>query len=260
LTAENSCNIHGLSLSANEDTDVAKKYTRKQLKKPDEFISFSMRAWDRLRRHASRVIVMVIVAVLITGGVWTWSYFANKRAAKATGILTHAFDIYNQTVVPMAGDLPPSDDGTPRFKTREAKLKAADKEFTKALDAAGGRLKLMTLLMRAGVRYEQGRYDDAAADYKQFLEDSDDHRFRFLAQEGLGYCYEAGKSLDKALEQFKKLPREGDRKWVSIYHEARILAKKGKKKEAAKLLQEVVDKASGSLVERASDQLALLEG
>lgn len=240
---------------------MVKKYTRKQLRKPDEFISISMRLWEVVRRHASRVVAMFVVAVLITGGVWTWSYFAEAKAAKATGTLSRAFDIYNQTVFPTVDKLPPAEDGIPRFRTRDGKLKAADKEFSKALDEAGGKLGAMTLLMRASVRFDQRRYKEALKDYQDFLSKSDDKGYRYLAQEGIAYCHEGQKALDKALSHFRKLPRDGERKWAALYHEARILAKQGKKKDAAKLLRQVIDKAlDKTLVNRASDHLAQLEG
>ena len=44
---------------------VKRKYTRKQLRQPDEFISFSMKVWEAIRNHASRVVVMGVVAILI---------------------------------------------------------------------------------------------------------------------------------------------------------------------------------------------------
>lgn len=203
---------------------------------------------------------MLVVAVLIVGGVWIWSYFANDRAITSTGVLSRSFEIYNQTVIPTSDKLPPAEDGIPRFKTKESKLKAADKEFSKTMEASGGSLESLALLMRAGVRFDQKRYDDAIKDYQQFLKQSDDTRFRYMAQEGLAYCYEARKSLDQALAEFRKLPRDGEKKWAAIYQEARILAKQGKKKEAAKLLRQVIDKApEKTLVNRASDHLAQLE-
>jgi tetratricopeptide (TPR) repeat protein len=236
---------------------VAKrKYTRKQLRQPDEFISFSMKAWGVVRDNAVRVIVMLVVAALIVAGVWTWTYFSDARAAKATGVLSKAFEIYNQTVVPMEA-LPPSEDGIPRFKTHKAKLEAAEKEFTQAVERSSGTLKGLALLMRAGVRYELGRYDKALEDYNQYLGHSGNKAFRFNAQEGVGYCHEARKEWDKALAAFRKLGGEGEQKWVAVYHEGRVLGRKGQKKEAADLLRQVISKAaSKALQERAGDQLA----
>lgn len=237
-----------------------RKYTRKQLRQPDEFISMSMKVWEVVRKHAPRVIVTIVVAVLVIAGVWTWSYFADARASKATGVMSRAFEIYNQTVFPMESKLPPSEDGLPRFKTERAKLEASEKEFTKAIDSSSGALKTLAVLMRAGVRYELGRYGKALEDYQTYVKTGDQQELKFNAMEGIGYCLEGEKQLDKALAAFRELPRDGENKWLASYHEARILAKKGQKKEAKELLQKVVDKAKSKLLQsRAGDQLALIE-
>ena len=49
-----------------------RKYTRKQLRQPDEFISISMKVWEAVSDNASRVIVALLVAMVIVAGVWTW--------------------------------------------------------------------------------------------------------------------------------------------------------------------------------------------
>jgi tetratricopeptide (TPR) repeat protein len=240
---------------------VAKrKYTRKQLRKPDEFISFWSRVVEVARENASRVIVTIVVAILIVAGVWTWSYFSDARAARATADFTKAFEIYNQAIFPMEAKLPPTEDGIPRFKTQKAKLAAAEKEFTAAMKTAGSSLAPVAQLMRAGTRYELGKYDEAIADYKAYLAKGDVEQLRYSANEGIGYCYEASKQWDKALQAFRKLPRDGERKWLALYHEGRVLAAKGQKEDAVKVLKEVVEKAKSSAVQnRAGEQLALIE-
>lgn len=237
-----------------------RKYTRKQLRKPDEFISFWSKVFETVRENAPRVIVSVLVAILIVAGVWTWSYFASARAAKTTGAFAKAFDIYNQTVFPMETKLPPSEDGIPRFKTNKAKLEASDKEFTKVLGQAGGGLKPVASLMRAGVRYELGRYTEAIKDYKAFLASGSQPQLKYNAREGIAYCYEGLKQWDKALAAVRELPRDGEKKWRAMYHEGRLLAKKGQKKDAVKVLKKVVEGAKAEfLKERAGDQLTLIE-
>ena len=236
------------------------KYTRKQLKKPDEFISLSMKVWDFIKAQASRVVVMLLVAIVVVAAVWVWTYFAEQRAKKTTAALTRAFDIYTQTVIPTESKLPEGDDDIPRFKTREAKLKASVKEFTKVMETAGGDGKELARLMRAGVHFDQGSYAKAAQDYRAFLSSGPADPFRTAAIEGLAYSLEAQKKYDKALEQFRKLADDKALQWTARYHEARVLARKGDKKQAAKLLREVIDKAEDrTIVNRASDHLALVE-
>lgn len=114
--------------------------------------------------------------------------------------------------------------------------------------------------MRASVNYEAGKYKEAIKDYKEFLASGSDQQGRYLVIEGLGYCYEALKQWDDAIKQFRQLPQEGEARHLSSYHEARILAKQGKKDAAVKLFKQVADKAaSRSLQDSASDQLAMLE-
>jgi tetratricopeptide (TPR) repeat protein len=239
---------------------VARKYTRKQLKKPDEFISLSMRVWSWVQARVPKVLLSLGVAAVILAAVWIYNHYATRAAGDMTEKLSRALEIYNQTIVQTSAKLEPDEDGIPRFKTRADKLKAADAEFSKLVDR-GGRLGTVALGMRAGARLDAGRYSEAIADYKKFLERGagDQKLLRERAIEDLGYCYEATKDWDRALEQYRRLPRDGDRKFVAMLHEARVLANKGQIKDAVKLLREIVDKGGSAVHERASDQLALLE-
>jgi tetratricopeptide (TPR) repeat protein len=239
---------------------VTRKYTRKQLKRPDEFVTLSMQIWTYAREHTPFVLLSLGVAAVLVAGVWTWDFFSTRGGEKTTAQLTRATDIYNQTIIPMETKLPQTDeDGVPRFKTRAEKLKAAEEEYTKAV-GSGGTIALAARGMRAGVRYDAGKFQEAAEDYAKVLAGTDDPRLRSVALEGLGYCYEAMKNFDKAIQQFRLLPRDGDRKYLALYHEARVLAKKGAVKEAREIYKQIVEKGTpASLVDRASDRLALLE-
>ena len=238
---------------------MPKRYTRKQLRKPDEFISASMTAWKYVTEQLPVVLTAAGAVAAVMAGIWAWSYFSDKRGMAATEVLTRALDIEHQMVMPAGATLPPAEEGSiPRFSTSEAKLKAADEELSKVV-AKGGRLGADALVFRAGVRYDAGRYRDAIADYQKVLSEVDDPTVKTRVLEDLGYCHEALKEWDKALESFRKLPQDKESKYLVMYHEARILAKRGQPKEAAKLLQEVASHGNTALQERASDQLALLE-
>lgn len=237
---------------------VPRKYTRKQLKKPDEFITASMRAWQYAREQLPVVLTAAVAVAALVAGFWTWSHFADRRGMAATEIVSRALEIQHQMIIAGAKRQPPGEDGVPRFGSREEKLRAADEELSK-LVKKGGRLGTKALALRAGVRYDAGRYREALEDYRKALPDVDPP-LKARLQENIGYCHEALREWDKALEAFRKMPRDGDGKYLATYHEARILAKKGQTREAAKLFQEVISRGSPSLQERAGDQLALLEG
>lgn len=239
---------------------MARKYTRKSLKQPDEFISASMRFWSWVQARVPKVLLSLGVAVVVVAAVWSWNFFADKGGRELTEKLTRGIEIYNQTVVQTTAKLEPGEDGIPRFKTRAEKLKAAEAEFSKLVDK-GGSLGVAALAMRAAARFDGGRYQEAADDYAKVVSKGPGlGALRDRAVENLGYCYEALKDWDKALAQFRKLPRDGDKKYLGMYHEARMLARKGQVKEASRLLQEIIDKApAGAMQERASEQLAVLD-
>ncbi len=239
---------------------MARKYTRKALKQPDEFISLSMRIWTWVQARVPKVMLSLGVAAAVVGVVYVYNYFADKSGRELTEKLTRGIEIYNQTVVQTTAKLESGEDGIPRFKTRAEKLKASEEEFSK-LAGKSGTLGVAALAMRAAVRFDAGRFQEAAADYTAVLSKGPGNpTLRDRAVENLGYCYEALKDWDKALAQFRKLSREGDRKYLVMVHEARILAHKGQVKEASRLLQEVIDKApAGSIQDRASEQLAVLD-
>ncbi|MCC6752318.1 MAG: tetratricopeptide repeat protein [Deltaproteobacteria bacterium] len=242
---------------------MAKSYTRnKELKQPDEFISLSHRAWTFISDHATRVLVMLGVAVVIVAAAWTWSYFREAQAEKATAAFGRALDIYYAPVsTEPAKAAKDDDDDTPHFSTRLKKLEAAETEFSKVVDGhAGKEVARMALLLRAGVRFERARFDEAIADYDRFLKESTDKALRTSALEGLIYCYEARNLLDKAIETIKKLPGEGEQRYLALYHEGRILALKGQVKEAVARFKQIQQKGSPALASRAGERLAMLEG
>jgi predicted negative regulator of RcsB-dependent stress response len=241
---------------------LAKKYTRKQLRQPDEFITMSHRAMEYVVAHLKLVLVALVVAAVIIGAAWTWTWYRERSARDATAMLSRAIDMYTQMIIP--GDkskLKPREDGIPHFDTRAAKLKATAEELTKAVQQhEGNSVGRLARLMRAAVRYDEGKYADAAQDYEAFLAGGGEERFKTTAIEGLIYSYEAQKQWDKALAQVKKLPATGDERFAALYHEGRILAAQGKKQEAAERFKQVVQKAtSSSLSQQAGQRLALLE-
>jgi tetratricopeptide (TPR) repeat protein len=238
---------------------MPRKYTRKALKKPDEFISFSMKAWKYVGEQAPVVATAIGAVAVVIGGIWAWTYFSDRRGMTDTETLSRALEIQHQMVMPAGITLPAGDDGIPRFNSRADKLKAAEAELSKVVQK-GGRLSTDALAFRAGVRYDAGQYREAIEDLKKVAAESDDPMVKTRALEDLGYCHEALKEWDKALESFRKMPREGETRYLAMYHEARILAKSGKPKDAAKLFEEVMSRAAPALQDRASDQMALLEG
>ena len=122
----------------------------------------------------------------------------------------------------------------------------------------------LAVLMRAGIYFDQGKYDKAIGDYQSFLEDCDQAELRRTATEALAYAYEGLKQWDEALKTFERLAdadADEDRQALVRYHKARLLGKQGKTDDAIKELEEIIKSAkSPALIERAGQQLAALSG
>lgn len=244
-----------------------KNYTRKELKQPDEFITFSMKAWGFLQKHLVQALITLTTAVLLMGAVWAWSYFSDARAMSKTLTFSKALELYSQPLIPSSVESPKKNDeeDVPRYKTRLEKLEATEKQLA-AVASSSGNFEMLTKAIRAGILFEKGKFKEAKEDYQRILNHVDKNSpLSLIALEGAGYCAEAMGALDEAMTWFGKITGDkntgdGDKKYLPMYHRARILAKQGKRKEAIALFKTIAnDPSSGPFAERSSSELMALE-
>jgi predicted negative regulator of RcsB-dependent stress response len=243
------------------------KYTRKPRQKPqDEFVGF----WDRLFRaaepYARAIGITVLTAGVLIAVVWVVTNWMERKAQAATEAFGRAVRIYEAELAG-AGEEPPKADEenpVPRFKTDKERAEATLKELDE-FDKKYGRSATAdeATLFRAGVYFDLGRVDEAAATYQKFLKAAHASPLTTTAQEGLGLCKEQQGKLDEALAQYQALePKTGDFfRDRALWDQARVWVKKGDKKKAVERLKELVAKMPTSpLKDDAQNQLAQLEG
>jgi tetratricopeptide (TPR) repeat protein len=174
---------------------------------------------------------------------------------------------------PKEGAAAGDEDTVPRFKTDNERAGAALKEVEDFLAShRRGPLRPEAMLKRAGLLLDLGRADDAIAAYQDVLASDLSANLRFVAQEGLGYAYEAKGDLDKALGAFTALGAPPASKGGeaadglgfyqdrSLFHQGRLAERKGNSAEAARLYKEVLDKQPTTpLREEIANRLAMLE-
>jgi hypothetical protein len=239
-----------------------------------------LNVWDRLAEklapHRFKILAGVGAVVLVLIGLAIHGYYDRKREEKATAGFDSAVQAANARVL---GDIPaelqiPGEDPTAlKFKTAQerstATLAALDKLEA---DYSGTDVAKRAKLMRAGVLFDLGRYDDAATAYNQALSGADG-ALRYVAREGVALSIEAKAlaekdaalrtaGLDKALAEYKLLQpdEKGYYHDVALFHQARVLALKGDKDGAVKLYKQIVDTLPSSpVVGEARERLALLE-
>jgi tetratricopeptide (TPR) repeat protein len=170
---------------------AVKKVSRKKLlKEPDEFITTTGRVIQFLRENRRQLTMYgIIAAAVVAAGILGYSYF-RWQEGKAEVVQEQALQIY-QSAYSQTGN---------REKEKENFKKALEK-FNEALGIYGrGATGQVSRLYIGNCHYAMGEYDAAIQTYSQCL----DGPFRILAQQSLGYAYEAKGDYAKALENFQK--------------------------------------------------------
>lgn len=256
---------------------MAKGISKKELKRPDEFVSFWTHAADQAAKFAnqrkSALVAGTTMLVTVVIGSLVFSSISEGRARRATEALTRIERIATAELRPEgtpAGNpegTPPSDEGVPRFKTAKERSEAALKELDAFLAGPHAGLATEARLERGQLLLGLGRASEAVANYEQILRDNPDERIRFLAREGLGYAQEATGNLEAAAATFAKLGDDaaatkegGFYKDRALYHRARLAELRGNANDAKTLYQEVLDKnPTTSLRAEITNRLAVLE-
>jgi tetratricopeptide (TPR) repeat protein len=249
---------------------VAKK-TEKELKQPDQFVTFWSKAgtWMAPRRKPLLMGLAALLGVLVVG--WGAQVLLASRAERASTAFARIHQIATAPLLPATGDAktektdPALDDGLPHFKTERERTEAALKEANAYLASHGGQLREEAMLLKARYLVALGRGDEAVPVYTE-LQGSLDDRLRFLAQEGLGYAQETAGQLDKAIAVFGGLADQAksagnfmrDR---ALFNKARLLEQKGAKQDAQKVYREILSEVpTSNLKTEINERLAILEG
>jgi predicted negative regulator of RcsB-dependent stress response len=242
------------------------KYTRKQRQPAqDEFVSF----WDKLFRkvepYARAIGITILTAGVLIALVWGVTRWMERKSQSATEAFGRAVRIYEAELATTDEPAKTEEENpVPRFKTEKERAEATLKELDE-FDKKFGRSATAdeATLFRAGVNYDLGKNDDAAASYEKFLKNAHASPLTTIAKEGLGLVKEQAGKLDDALKLYQELePKTGDFfRDRALWDQARVYVKKGDKKKAADRLKELVAKVPTSpLKDEAQTQIAQLEG
>jgi tetratricopeptide (TPR) repeat protein len=252
---------------------VAKKALEKELKRPDEFISFWTHLGNKLNQHRKKVITMLVVTAVAIAAGWSTIAYRNAQAAKATVAFSRIERVATAPLLPEASAGDKADksaaaedtaDPVPRFKTEEERLAAAIKEADSFMAAFGAEgLGRKALLGKASRLVIAGKPAEAAPIYETLAAGELDPGLRAIEQEGAAAAYEAAGKLDEALRAYVALADSSQRGTFyldrALYAKARVLEKQGKGKEAEQVLREILNKVPKTLLrQQIDDRLAVL--
>jgi predicted negative regulator of RcsB-dependent stress response len=238
---------------------------------PDQFVGFWQRLYERIAPYVTGGLVMLIGIVVLVIGGWVASNWLEARKERATDQLGHVLKIAEAELLPATPapdkdkdkDQDSDDTDVPRFKTAKERNEAVLKAVGE-LDQKYGSTPAATraLLLRAGALYDDGKYAEAEAVYRQFLDKKPIEPVLIaLAHEDIGLCAEARGDLDQALREFGAQQVGSFYRERSLWNQARVYAKKGDKKKAIELYKDLLSKASpqSALRDEAQNRLAALE-
>jgi len=249
---------------------VAQSIKRKELKKPDEFVSFWTRLGQKVSTHRRKVIVTGTIVVLGIGGTWGFLSWQDVQSVQQTEELARIEKTALAPLLPEKAEeakdgkpAKPADEEGPRFKTEQERLQATVAQVDTFVAAHGSaHLGRRALLIKAKALLELGKASEAATTFEQLLAGEPDKGMRLVERDGLALALEIQGQIDKAIEVYGTMADEARQVGnfyadQALYGKARLLQKQGKVKDAEKILHEILDKMPKTLLQ-IDDRLAAL--
>ncbi len=178
---------------------VKKKITKKKLKQPDEFISFTEQSFLFMTKHSKQIAIGVAIVLVLVLSFVLFRMWNQKKEDEAQQRLAIALEAYQMASSPYREGLPEE------YKRALEGFEEVIKSFS------GTRSARLSLLYKGGIHLRLGEFDEAIKAYETFLKKVGKEKFyQLLALEGLGYAYEGKKDYEKALKAYEEIIKQGD--------------------------------------------------
>jgi len=176
-----------------------KRITKKKLKEPDEFISFTERAFLFITQNLKPIAIGGIVLLILVLSVFFYQRWEKKNEEEATRNFNLALGIYQLISSPYR-------QGT-AFDDKNA-LEKFDEVITKFPRTSSGKI---SYLYKGNIHLRLGEFEEAIKAYQTFLEKAGKEKLcRLFALEGLGYALEGKKDYEKAIQTYQKILEIGE--------------------------------------------------
>lgn len=212
------------------------RVSRKSLKEPDEFISFSSRLLQQAVVHKTKLLLGagVLFAVLVVFSAT--GYFLNRSENQGSLLLSRLVERYDKAQ---------NDDGP------EKAYEMLQGEFESFIaDYSGRRCGKFARLAFANYSYRAGKYDEAAAQYLQVMKAFEGvPMVKNMAALSLGYAYEEKKEYEKAVQLFEMMAADPNSLMAdeALFALGRLYGVLGKKDMRAQVLSQLADKHPNSM-------------
>jgi tetratricopeptide (TPR) repeat protein len=178
---------------------VQKKITKKKLKQPDEFLTFTERSFFMVNRHIKKIAAAAALVLLLFLSFFLFRMWDERREEAASQKFIAALEIYSTVNAPYR-------EGSP------VEYKKALEEFETIAQAyprtSSGRI---SLIYKGAIHLRLGELDEAIQACEAFLKKAGKERlYQLFALESLGYAHEGKKDYEKAAEIYQKIIRWGE--------------------------------------------------
>lgn len=214
-----------------------KKVTKKKLKEPDEFITFTQKSLLFIAQHRRQMILGGMIFVLIILSILVYRWWEEKKEKEAYLKFTTAVEVYQVALAPYR------EVELSKFKHI---LTLFEEVLAKFPNTPSGKL---SHLYKGHIHLQLGEFDEAVKEYQTFLKIWRGEKFfKIFAWEGMGYAYEGKRDFEKALNAYQKVLElgEGGPFALANFNIGRCYEKLGKKKEAIESYQSFLKIEGGS--------------
>lgn len=236
------------------------RFDRKELKRPDEFLSVSAKVLHWVGAHRRKVLGLCAVAFISAGAISGYLYWSERKSERAG-------ELYHQIVK----DLEEIQQLRARqtFPSPEQKQEdraKAELRLSELLASASEKLQRMeeefedtgiaafALIEEGGVKAKEGKYGEAAALYQKVLEKKIPPFLKDMAAVNLGYVLEASGKCEEALSAYQKGEGSGYAflNVGALWGKARCYEILGRSKEATAVYDKVAVEYPATPYERKS--------
>jgi len=200
-----------------------KKIIKKKLKAPDEFISFTEKAFIFISHHSKSIALGGIIVLILILSIFFYQRWEKKNEENAYQLFNLAVEIY-QTV-----STPYREGSIQEYKNVLKKFKEVIEKYPRT---SPGKI---SVLYQGNLHLRLGEYEEAIQSYESFLQKAEKEKlYHSFALEGLGYSFEGKKDYEKAINAYQKIIQTGENFQMSNAYlgMGRCFEKLGKNKEA----------------------------
>lgn len=178
------------------------RLTRKEIKQPDQFISYTVRSLDWAKAHLHHILYGVLGILIIIGLAIAWSSWRQQRLQKAEVLLYQAVKLLNAE----GQDTTSESGGKPEDRANREQARQQLLAITR--DYSGSQVGALAQWHLGHVYYERAEYAKALAAYEEARRGIGQDNKRLipsLVRLNIGYAQEASGDCARALSSYEEV-------------------------------------------------------